>query len=128
MLVYRIENVVTRLGPFSCSAAWEWHMSTCYKRLDKHNNSSDHPTVYKDGIFQHRWDDEYNEEKRKYFCGFDSEEKLQAWFVNLDGVGEHGFVLAVYDVEELFVKHGKSGKQLMFKKCEAVHLHDIVLS
>jgi hypothetical protein len=114
MIVYRIEHVKTREGPYTFSAK---HTTSEKQRkalleLRVHarfsGGPSMHPSPYDDGfdLVQTRTD---------YF-GFESPESLAAWFGPefVEEAAEAGFVVSVYSVPESSVRMG--GRQVVFDR------------
>lgn len=113
MLVYRIE-MADGIGPYQSAGRWDivqdFHSALC----EKHANSFTHPNLMDD--FGCRISD-------RYFCGFSCLADIQDWF--------HGFITKIkraggkivkYEVSNTDVIFGKSGKQLVFLKNNAVKL------
>lgn len=104
MKVYRIEHHRNSVGPYYLSCR------TIERKYEHYHNTTLCPTPYLDGIgdFEVSLD----------ICGFSSFEKLLNWFgEDLADLENDGYVIAVYDVGDIYVKTGE--KQVVFNKNRA---------
>lgn len=108
IIVYRVENY-EGLGPYQGQS-----YGPLSKLCHKHNNSN-YPCLVEDfyGTMP-SWD---------YVFGFQSYQHYKKWFFGFIGLmRSHGFKLSKYEIESSKIIIGKSGKQIIFQKSDAIKL------
>jgi hypothetical protein len=85
---------------------------------DAHNNAA-HPSPLEDWPANRcMWTD--------YRCACPSRRALGAWFRGFKrSLKRYGFRVAIYEVPESGIVHGKSGKQVFFSKSQAVKVGEL---
>ena len=102
MIVYRIESKDHGKGPYLDRVLG--------KKIQWDHHDEQHPCFLQDGI-------RGNPHFARHHAGFDSEEKMSEWF---KGYGKKlkkcNYHIVVYDAEDDFVIHGKSQRQVAFRR------------
>lgn len=111
MKVWRLENS-DAVGPYFGAGHGKWT-----ERF--HVDPLVHPAPWQDGNLKAKWseiDSLSINEKKLYVCGFESLDKLNAWFnkEELSNLFRLGFVIKEFEVKEEFVWKGDI--QLMFRR------------
>jgi hypothetical protein len=115
MKIYRLQHKETHRGPYN---NWDTHPNGSIEEellLEmKHEHSNEQNYATHPGA----WRDEMNVSSYHKF-GFDSLEKLYAWFENyIDYLLPMGYEIIEYEISWIFVMYGKSGLQIAFNEKE----------
>jgi hypothetical protein len=121
MKIYRVEHPNTGQGPytsgFDISSWWVLGNKLCNEHSD-----SEHPSIEEDKCDPHSLQISINQQY-KWVCGFRTLKALNTWFSTpndwRDKLGDFGFKISVYEVEQRFTFTGISGLQLIFNKKKA---------
>jgi hypothetical protein len=112
-IVYRLENIAGE-GVYACA-------SSCIE-----HDWNRHPMPIEDSLLMWNLDNSKYPISKCHF-GFISLDQLRAWFYNdkwLTNVSEHGVLLSVYDVEDVYI----GNTQVVFVRgdVEPVERYDLV--
>ena len=120
MEIYRIEHKFMCTGPYNQRVRKRGFIDFQQKLMDTHN-TMDKAGWGDDGIYdeiRRRNDNLENPfvDANEYISGFFSIRQVYDWFDGfIDDLHKYGYILAVYDIPDLYVIVGNHRKQVAFK-------------
>lgn len=115
--IYRIEHSIDGYGPYSVCVGRTAELNFFARDVVDSHATDWHKVIYSDVCAEYaeltRWGSGWH-------CGFDSLEKLHAWFNGiLDELKNAGYLIKVYKLPISSVIYTQSGRQVLFEKPEA---------
>jgi hypothetical protein len=105
MIVFRIENE-DGVGPYQKHSG-----KILFERMCEEHSDKNHPN----------YRDDFDNYYYPFVFGFHSRQLYKTWFGGfITLMRTHGFKLSKYEIDPLKIIIGKSGKQIIFRKSDAI--------